>query len=64
VSHILDGGRIISHSAIEDALLRLSDRDGADLFASPADDRARNVAFVEPRRVHWPKRPEQRLIAI
>jgi uncharacterized protein (DUF488 family) len=56
VNHILDDGNIVSHSEIEDALLRLSGRDTADLFAPPSErlaaayrERARKVAFAEPQ---------------
>jgi uncharacterized protein (DUF488 family) len=56
VNHILDDGRIVSHSQIEEALLRLAGRDAADLFAPPSErlarayrERARKVAFAEPQ---------------
>src|SRR5262252_5143056 len=37
VNHILDDGRTISHSQIEESLLRLAGRDAADLFAPPSE---------------------------
>jgi len=56
VNHILDDGRTISHSQIEESLLRLAGRDAADLFAPPSEmlatayrARARKVAFAEPQ---------------
>jgi uncharacterized protein (DUF488 family) len=56
VNHILDDGRIVGHSRIEDALLRLAGRDAADLFAPASErlatayrERARKVAFAEPQ---------------
>jgi uncharacterized protein (DUF488 family) len=56
VKHILDDGNVVSHFEIEDALLRLSGRDAADLFSAPSERlasayraRARKVAFAEPQ---------------
>jgi hypothetical protein len=56
VNHILDDGNFLSHSEVEDALLRLAGRDTADLFAPPSERlaaayraRARKVAFAEPQ---------------
>jgi len=55
VSHLLDSGECVSHSAIEDELLARTGRTGDDLFA-PRDERlaaayrehARKVAFAQP----------------
>ena len=55
VSHLLDSGEGVSHSAIEDELLARTGRTGDDLFA-PRDERlaaayrehARKVAFAQP----------------
>jgi uncharacterized protein (DUF488 family) len=56
VSHILDDGRTVSHSEIEDKLLEISGRTGDDLFAPCEErlaaayrERARKVAFAEPQ---------------
>ena len=56
VSHILDGGKRASHTAIEDELLARTGRNGDDLFAPRAErlaaayrDHARKVAFAAPR---------------
>jgi uncharacterized protein (DUF488 family) len=56
VSHILGRGEIVSHARIEDKLLELSGRSTDDFFAPRAErlagayrDRARKVAFAEPR---------------
>jgi len=56
VSHILDDGRIVSHSEIEDKLLDLSGRNSDDLFASRSErlasayrEQAKKVAFNEPQ---------------
>jgi len=56
VNHILDDGRIVSQSEIEDKLLEVSGRNNEDLFAPPAErlatayrERARKVAFSEPQ---------------
>jgi uncharacterized protein (DUF488 family) len=53
VSHILDDGSLVSHAAIEDKLLEIASRDGADLFASRPERLAaayreygRKVAFA------------------
>jgi len=55
VSHLLDSGECVSHSAIEDELLARTGRTGDDLFA-PRDERlaaayrehGRKVAFAQP----------------
>jgi uncharacterized protein (DUF488 family) len=54
VSHILSDGTIANHGAMEDRLLDICGRAGADLFASRAErlamayrERARKVAFAE-----------------
>jgi uncharacterized protein (DUF488 family) len=56
VSHILDDGNIVSHTDIEDTLLRLSGRETDDFFAPRSErlatayrERARKVAFAEPQ---------------
>jgi uncharacterized protein (DUF488 family) len=56
VGHILGNGRVISHSEIEDKLLRLSGSNTEDFFASRSErlvmayrERARKVAFAEPQ---------------
>jgi uncharacterized protein (DUF488 family) len=56
VSHILDDGRIVSHSEIEDKLLDLSGRGSDDLFVSRSErlasayrEQAKKVAFNEPQ---------------
>jgi uncharacterized protein (DUF488 family) len=56
VSHILDDGRIVSHSQIEDRLLEISGRNTEDFFAPWSErlatayrERARKVAFAEPQ---------------
>ncbi len=56
VNHILDNGKIVSHREIEDKLLELSGRNTDDFFAPHAErlatayrERARKVAFAEPR---------------
>lgn len=56
VGHILDNGEVVSQGKLEDELLELSGRDTEDLFASRAErlaaayrERARRVAFAEPR---------------
>lgn len=55
VNHILDDGRIVSHSEIEDKLLKISGRNAEDFFAPRRErlaaafrERARKVAFAEP----------------
>lgn len=55
VTHILDDGRVVSHSEIEDKLLEISGRNTEDFFAPRAErlatayrERARKVAFAEP----------------
>jgi uncharacterized protein (DUF488 family) len=55
VSHILDSGEQISHTAIENELLVRTGRAGDDLFAPRAErlaaayrDHARKVAFAQP----------------
>jgi uncharacterized protein (DUF488 family) len=56
VSHILGTGDVVSHSEIENRLLKLSGATTGDLFAPRAEqlsaayrERARKVAFVEPQ---------------
>ncbi|MGO8975279.1 MAG: hypothetical protein ACLQNV_17350 [Steroidobacteraceae bacterium] len=56
MNHILDNGKIVSHREIEDKLLELSGRNTDDFFAPHAErlatayrERARKVAFAEPR---------------
>lgn len=56
VSHILGAGDVVSHAEIEDRLLKLSGGTTDDLFVPRAEqlsaayrDRARKVAFVEPK---------------
>jgi uncharacterized protein (DUF488 family) len=56
VSHILDDGRIVSHSEIEDKLLEISGRSTEDFFAPRSErlatayrERALKVAFAEPQ---------------
>ena len=55
VNHILDDGRIVSHSEIEDKLLELAGRNTEDFFSPRAErlasayrERGRRVAFAEP----------------
>lgn len=55
VNHILDDGRIVGHSEIEERLLALSGRSEDDLFASRSErlalayrEQSRKVAFNEP----------------
>lgn len=56
VSHILDNGRVVDHTEIEDRLLELSGRKADDFFAPRPErlaaayrERARKVAFAEPQ---------------
>jgi len=56
VTHILDDGNVVSHTEIEDTLLRLSGRESDDFFAPRSErlaaayrERARKVAFAEPQ---------------
>jgi uncharacterized protein (DUF488 family) len=56
VDHILDGGRTVSHSKLEDELLEVSGRGAGDLFAQREDqlaaayrERAKRVAFTKPQ---------------
>ncbi len=56
VSHILDGGRIVSHSEIEEKLLTMAGRNADDLFLPQSErlaaayrERARKVAYAEPQ---------------
>ena len=56
VRHILHEGKVVSHTVIEDALLKLSGRSTDDLFAPRSEqlakayrERAQKVAFVEPK---------------
>jgi uncharacterized protein (DUF488 family) len=56
VSHILDDGRVVSHTDIENKLLEITGRNAEDLFAPRAErlasaycERARKVAFIESR---------------
>jgi uncharacterized protein (DUF488 family) len=58
VSHMLNDGNVIGHIEIEDKLLEISGRTTEELFASRSQrltlayrERARKVAFVEPRPV-------------
>ena len=55
VAHILDNGRVVAHTEIEDRLLELAGRNADDLFAPRPErlaaayrERARKVAFAEP----------------
>jgi uncharacterized protein (DUF488 family) len=57
VRHIMDNGKIVGHSEIEELLLRLSGRSGDDFFdvreerlATAYRERARNVAFSQSPR--------------
>jgi hypothetical protein len=56
VSHILNNGKIVSHTGIEDRLLELCGRNAHDFFAPRAErlsaayrERALKVAFTEPK---------------
>jgi hypothetical protein len=56
VSHILDDGRVVTHTDIENKLLEITGRNAEDLFAPRAErlaaayrERSRKVAFVESR---------------
>ena len=56
IVHILQNGGTVSHPQIEERLLEICDRNTDDLFATREErlaiayrDRARKVAFVEPR---------------
>jgi uncharacterized protein (DUF488 family) len=56
VSHILDDGRVVSHTDIENKLLEITGRNAEDLFVPRAErlaeayrERSRKVAFVESR---------------
>jgi hypothetical protein len=56
VRHILSNGQIVSQSDIENRLLDMAGRQNDDMFASREErlaiayrDRARKVAFVEPK---------------
>lgn len=56
VRHVLDDGRIASHSEVEDKLLEISGRNADDFFAPRSErlaaayrERARKVAFAEPQ---------------
>jgi len=56
VGHILHGGKVVSHTEIEEALLKLSGRSTDDLFAPRSErlakayrERAQKVAFVDAK---------------
>jgi hypothetical protein len=56
VSHILEDGRVTSHTEIEESLLELSGRTNEGFFAPQSErlatayrERARKVAFAEPQ---------------
>ena len=70
VTHILDDGRMVSQSEIEDKLLEISGRNTEDLFAPPAErlatayrERARKVAFAEPSLTRRPDRGGVTIVA-